>query len=244
MISIVMPAHNEERYLEPAIKTVVQGLRERGYDFEVIIAENGSTDRTGSRLSALAASHKEVAPIRLPAADYGAALRTGFDACSGEFVINFDVDFVDLAFLDEALMRLQDPSVAVVVGSKRAPGALDGRGIGRRVITSVFSTILRAGFGLRVTDTHGIKAMRRAAVQPIVGLCKFGEDVFDTELILRAERAGLVVVEIPVSVEELRPARTPIWSRIPRSLIRLGQLRVTLWLEGGGPDRERPQVIG
>lgn len=244
MISIVMPAHNEESYLEPAVKTVVDGMRQRGHQFEVIIAENGSTDRTGPALSALTGSIKEVVALRLPVADYGAALRAGFVASSGEVVINFDVDFVDLAFLDKALVLLQDPHVAVVVGSKRAPGALDGRGVGRRLITDVFSLILRKGFRLGVSDTHGIKAMRRAAVEPLVALCQFGQDVFDTELILRSERAGLVVVETPVAVEEIRPARTPIWTRIPRSLVRLAQLRIRLWKEGHGRDHEGPTVIG
>ena len=242
MISIVMPAHNEESYLEPAVKTVVDGMRQRGHQFEVIIAENGSTDRTAAELSVLTDTYEEVTALSLPEGNYGAALRAGFVASSGEVVVNFDVDFVDLTFLDEALTLLEDPHVAVVVGSKRAPGALDKRGIGRRLITQVFSLILRRGFGLGVSDTHGIKAMRRAAVGPLVGICQFGQDIFDTELILRSERAGLGVVETPVAVEELRPARTPIWPRIPRSLIRLGQLRVLLWKEGR--DRKHPTVIG
>lgn len=237
MISIVMPAHNEAGYLEPAVKTVADGLRQRGHEFEVIIAENGSIDRTGPEVWALAESYKEVVGLSLPEADYGAALRAGFLASSGDVVINFDVDFVDLDFLDEALTLLGDPNVAVVVGSKRAPGALDNRGFGRRLVTIVFSIILRKGFGLGVSDTHGIKAMRRAAVEPLVACCQFGQDVFDTELIIRTERAGLIVRETPVRVQELRPARTPIWTRIPRSMIRLGQLRVRLWREGRRPDR-------
>jgi glycosyltransferase AglD len=244
MISIVMPAHNEERYLEPAVKTVVEGLRERGHQFEVIIAENGSSDRTRTQLSALVARYDEVRAVELPVADYGAALRAGFMASSGDVVVNFDVDFVDLTFLDEALNRLRDPRVSFVVGSKRAPGASDGRGPLRRLVTAFFSLILRAGFGLRVSDTHGIKAMRKAPVQPLVELCQFGQDVFDTELILRTERAGLVIVETPVAVEELRPARTPIWSRIPRSLIRLGQLRIRLWHERCRGDQEHPGAFG
>jgi glycosyltransferase involved in cell wall biosynthesis len=228
MISIVMPAHNEEGYLEPAVKTVVEGMRERGHPFEVIVVENGSVDRTEVELTSMVDSYPEVSALRLRLADYGAALRAGFLAASGEVVVNFDTDFVDLAFLDEALLRLQDPRIAVVVGSKRAPGALDERGIGRRTVTSVYSFILRTGFGLRVSDTHGIKALRRNAIYSIVGRCHFGQDVFDTELILRTERAGLRVLETPVAVKEVRPPRTPIWSRIPRSLLRLAQLRLRL----------------
>jgi glycosyltransferase involved in cell wall biosynthesis len=244
MISIVMPAHNEEGYLQQAVVAVVAGLRERGQPFEVIIAENGSTDLTPHELASLQETYNEVAAVRLPAADYGAALRSGFLAARGDIVVNFDVDFVDLAFMDQALRRFEDPEVALVVGSKRAPGALDQRGLGRKVVTTVFSLLLRYGFGLQVSDTHGIKAMRREAVAPLVTNCRFGQDVFDTELVLRAERAQLVVVEVPVAVEELRPARTSIWARIPRSLVRLVQLRVGLWRERLFADRGSRRAIG
>ena len=243
MISIVMPAHNEEGYLKQAVITVVAGLRERGQPFEVIIAENGSTDGSPDELDSLESMYEEVAAIRLPVADYGFALRSGFLAARGDIVVNFDVDFVDLAFLDEALRHFEDSELALVVGSKRAPGALDGRGPGRKAVTTVFSLLLRYGFGLKVTDTHGIKAMRRHLLAPLVSKCQFGQDVFDTELVLRAERAHLLVIEVPVAVEELRPPRTPIWSRIPRSLVRLVELRMGLWRERIVADRRGRRVV-
>ncbi len=115
-----------------------------------------------------------------------------------------------------------------MVGSKRGPGAQDQRPVGRRVVTAVFSAVLRHGFGLHVSDTHGIKALRRAPLLPLVEACEFGEDIFDTELIIRAERAGLAVRELPISVADQRPPRTPILRRIPRSLVGLLRLRVAL----------------
>jgi len=54
MISVVMPAHNEQGYLEPAVKTVVTGLRDRGAEFEVIVAENGSVDGSPAEADHLA----------------------------------------------------------------------------------------------------------------------------------------------------------------------------------------------
>ena len=60
-------------------------------------------------------------------------------------------------------------------------------------------------FGLGVSDTHGMKAMRRETVEPIVRQCRFGTDLFDTEFVLRADRAGLAIAEVPVTVEERRP---------------------------------------
>jgi glycosyltransferase involved in cell wall biosynthesis len=231
MISIVMPAHNEQGYLEPAVKTVVTGLRDRGPRFEVIIAENGSSDATTTEASQLARTFPEVRVLHAPVADYGRALKAGFLAAHGGIVANFDVDSVDLGFLDDALGLLcadQPDSTVIVVGSKRSPGAQDQRALGRRLVTSVFSAVLRHGFGLQVSDTHGMKVLVRASLLPLVEACEFGGDIFDTELILRAERAGLHVRELPVSVVDQRPPRTPIVRRIPRSLLGLVRLRLAL----------------
>ena len=69
-----------------------------------------------------------------------------------------------------------------------------------------------------------LKALRREPLLPVVARCQFGRALFDTELILRTERAGLVVAEIPVDAEELRPARTSIIRRIPRTISGLARL--------------------
>ena len=101
----------------------------------------------------------------------------------------------------------------------------------RRMVTLVFSTILKVGFGLGVSDTHGMKVLRRQPIVPLAEACKFGTDLFDTELILRAERAGLRSGEVPVVVQELRPSRSSIARRIPRTMANLVKLRITLWRE-------------
>jgi glycosyltransferase involved in cell wall biosynthesis len=234
MISVIMPAHNEQGYLEPAVKAVVSGLAGRPLDFEVVVAENGSTDATHADAEELARTYPEVKVLHWPVADYGLALRHGFLAAAGEVVVNFDVDLVDIGFLERALDALDDSSVAVVIGSKRAAGANDERRLARRVVTAVYSYVLRRGFGLSVSDTHGLKALRREPLLPVVERCRFGGDLFDTELVLRAERLGLKVVEIPVSVADTRPSRTAISRRIVRSLRGLAALRVALWREAGG----------
>lgn len=230
--SIVMPAFNEAELLERSVADVTEGLLARGAPFEVIIVENGSRDATPAIADRLAASIPQVEARHLPEADYGAALRAGVLDARGETVVIFDVDYYDLGFVTDAYARLAAPDQpAIVVGSKRAEGARDERGFLRRLVTAVFSASLRYGFGLRVSDTHGMKAMRRVAVEPLARACRFGTDLFDTELILRAERAGLLVVELPVVVVERRPSRSPIWRRVPRTLWGLARLRVMLWRE-------------
>ena len=146
-----------------------------------------------------------------------------------DLVVNFDVDLFDLGFLREASLRMWAPGGPdVIVASKRGAGADDRRHWTRKVVTGVFSTLLRFGFGLRVSDTHGMKALRREPAQAIGRTCLFGTDLFDTELILRMERAGYRSDEIGVTIEETRPARTPILSRIVRSVRGLATLWVAL----------------
>jgi glycosyltransferase involved in cell wall biosynthesis len=228
MISIVMPAHNEQGYLEPAVKAVLAGMRDRDAGFEVVIVENGSVDDTAAEAAVLAQTFPEVRVLRSPAADYGKALKSGFRAATGDIVVNFDVDLVDLGFLDAALGVITSTDAAIVVGSKRSPGAEDQRSIGRRFITAAFAAVLRVVFGLRISDTHGLKAMQRLPLVDLVERCQFGADIFDTELILRAERAGLTVEEVPVVVREQRAPRTSILRRIPGALLGLGRLRLSL----------------
>ncbi len=229
-VSVVMPAHNESGLIDQTLKELVVALRERDLTFELLVVENGSTDSTLADARAFASDDPTVSVLTRPEADYGEAMRAGILAATGTVVVVFDVDYYDPAFIDRVLPALTVPDgPAIVVGSKRAPGTHDTRPWPRRAITAGFSSVLRVGFGLRVSDTHGMKAMRRTTVEPIVRRCRNGTDLFDTELVLRADRAGLDVTEVPVTVAERRPSRTPIARRVPRTVWGLGRLRVQLW---------------
>jgi glycosyltransferase involved in cell wall biosynthesis len=224
-----MPAHDEAAFIGTAIREVAGGMRSRG-PFEIVVVENGSTDDTAEVAKALAEEIPELRVLSLGAPDYGRALRMGFLAAEGDVVAFFDVDYFDLGFLDRAVTLIEAPDgPAVVVGSKRGEGALDTRPWPRRMVTLVFSTILKVGFGLTVSDTHGMKVLRRQPLIPLAERCRFGTDLFDTELILRAERAGLKAGEVPVVVQELRPSRSSIAKRIPRTMANLVKLRIYLW---------------
>jgi glycosyltransferase involved in cell wall biosynthesis len=236
MLSVVMPAFNEAGFLEESVRDVTAGLRARGEPFEVLVVENGSTDGTFDLALRLAAADDSVRALQRPVADYGDALRAGLLDARGDVVVNFDVDYYDLTFLSEAVERVRAAGgPSIVVASKRSEGATDERPLRRRIVTMTFGMLLRAGFGLGVSDTHGMKAMRRADVEALAEQCRFGVDLFDTELVLRAERAGLAVAELPAHVEERRPARTSIWTRVPRTMWGLVRLRVAI--KGWRPPR-------
>jgi glycosyltransferase involved in cell wall biosynthesis len=235
VLSVVMPAHNEAEYLETAVREVHDGLRARDLDFELLVVENGSTDGTLEIAHKLAREYTGVRAISRPVANYGAALRDRLIASTGELALTFDVDYYTLDFVDQALPLLEagDSAPVMVVASKRATGSRDERPWPRRLVTAVFGWLLRVGFSLSVSDTHGMKAMRRAPIELLVQRCRFVSDLFDTELVIRSERSGLRVAELPARAEERRPSRTPIWRRVPRTLVGLVVLRITLWREGG-----------
>jgi hypothetical protein len=100
-------------------------------------------------------------------------------------------------------------------------------------VTFGFAAVLRVGFGLRVSDTHGMKALDRKRVLTLAEVCRSDGELFDTELILRAERAGAGVEELPVTVSERRPSRTSITRRAVRTLAGLARLRVALARRSG-----------
>ena len=89
-------------------------------------------------------------------------MRDGFLAARGEWIANVDIDYFSGEFLTAALALADEADV--VLASKRAPGADDRRSIVRRLGTLVFNVLLRLLFGSRVSDTHGMKVIRRTVV--------------------------------------------------------------------------------
>ena len=233
-LSIVLPAHNEVMLLGSTVTNLVTGLSERARTFELIVAENGSSDGTLHLAELLAIQFEQVRVLHSPTGDYGGALVRGFQAARAPIVVNFDVDYYDLAFLDAALERLAAGS-ELVLASKRAPGARDDRPILRRALTAGLAVLLRTVLGLRVSDTHGMKALRRAPLASIVSACTMRESMFDAEMVLRAERAGLSIAEIPARVLERRPPRTSLARRTLESVVGIVVLWRRLRSEEPGP---------
>lgn len=221
--SIIIPVHNEESFLAGAVTGLRAELQEAGIAYELLLCENGSTDRTRDLALGLAGNEPRTRVLTTDAPDYGGAMKMGVLAARAPYVIVFDIDYYSVEFLQKALTLLDDYDV--VLASKLAPGTQDNRGISRKVITRGFSVSLKALFGMKVRDTHGIKAFRRIPIEPIVLQSRMSKDLFDTEVVLRAERAGLRIKEIPIVIEEKRLARSNILKRIPRTVLGLLKLR-------------------
>ena len=228
-ISVVIPVHNEAGYIDAALPQLAEALESVGEAFEIIVAENGSTDATADIADRFAQADNRISVIRLPDPDYGAAMRRGFLEAKGAWVVNFDIDYFSSDFLRSGLQV--DDSIDIVLASKRVEGSDDQRSPLRRLGTWGFNLVLRLLFRSRVTDTHGMKMIRRPVVEALVPRVRSTKDLFDTELVIRAERAGHRIAEIPTKVEELREARSSFFSRIPRTLMGLFRIRRALWTE-------------
>ncbi len=133
-----------------------------------------------------------------------------------------EIDLCDLDFHRRALELLRSGEAELVIGSKAMPGAHDRRPLGRRAATRIYNGLLRVTLGFHGTDTHGLKAFRRAALLPVVGRCIVGHDVFASELVIRAEREGVRVREIPVELAEKRAPSVRLLRRVPKVLATSG----------------------
>jgi len=162
--------------------------------------------------------------VELEKPDKGEALRRGFAEAKGDWVISVDVDYFSTEFFRAVLESDAD----VVIGSKRDPESQDQRPLLRRFATAVFNLMLRLLLGSRVSDTHGMLGFRPWVLERHAPITVSGTDLFDTELILRAERDGAKIQEVPVIVSELREARSGLFGRIPRTLRGLLRIRRSL----------------
>jgi len=228
--SVVIPIHNEAECLETEVAELVREMEAKGVDYELILAENGSSDATPDMCFGLASANPRIQVLRVDVPDYGYAMKTGMLAGRGDFIVNFDIDFHDVAFMLKA-GDLLAAGAGIVVGSKLMEGAEDKRSPIRHMISYGFTTILRILFDRHMDDTHGMKALRREVVQEYAPQTVMRQDIFDTELIIRARRGKVKVTAIPVTVEEKRKARSSIVRRMPRTMKALLRLRLILWKE-------------
>jgi glycosyltransferase involved in cell wall biosynthesis len=228
-ISIVLPVYNEETILDATLRDVLVGLTridDRPSNSEVVVVVNGCTDRSAAIAEDWSGREPRVRIVAQKRPSYGAAIRTGIIESRGDTVVIFNADFYDFGFLSAALPLLE--RCDCVVGSKVLEESKDERPLKRRAVTRAFNLILRIGFGYRGSDTHGLKAMRREALVPIVRRCVTDREIFDTEFLIRAQRAGLRIIELPVRVSEMRETRYGLVRRIGTTIVDLIRIRATL----------------
>ncbi|GMV12448.1 MAG: glycosyltransferase family 2 protein [Polyangiaceae bacterium] len=231
-ISIVIPVYNEEGILHSAVVDLRERLGPLGWKYEVILAENGSRDGTVEIAKELAEKYPEVRWLSAGEPNYGKALRAGILASRGELVLCDEIDLCDTDFHKRAVELLESGRADMVIGSKLIGGASDERPLLRHAASVFYTGLLRVLLGFRGTDTHGLKAFRRSTLLPLVEACLVEKDVFASELVIRAYRDELRVLEIPVRVIEKRPPSINLFKRVPNVLKSVVKLTWAIRIKG------------
>lgn len=192
-LTILMPCLNEERTIAACIREAQGYLTRRHCSGEVLIADNGSTDRSAAIAESLGAR-----VVHCPAKGYGNALRCGLAAAEGAYIIMGDCDLsYDFSAIDQMHDLLRN-GADVVIGDRFAERPVDeAMPFSHRLGVPFLSWAARVKFGCTVNDFHcGLRGIRRQALQKLHFRC--GGMEFATEFIAEATRAGLRIAETPV----------------------------------------------
>src|SRR5579872_3091978 len=153
-ISIVIPIYNEQAILHAAVVDLRERLRPLGWSYEIILAENGSKDRTIEIGRELAVKYSDPAdgPVKIISMgepNYGKALKQGILLARGDLVICDEIDLCDADFHRRAVDILETGEADLVIGSKLAVGAEDDRPMLRHVASIAYSGMLKVVLGFR-----------------------------------------------------------------------------------------------
>ncbi len=224
-LSVVVPAYNEVNDLANMADGLALCLdRVVGSGkWQFVIVDNGSTDGTQERARLIADQWSTSKVLLLPRPNYGEAMFRGLEASDGEWAYIINVDFWDEAML--AWCWQHRGLYELVLGSKRADMSLNQQFKYRRALSWGLNSILQFFFGFVGSDTHGQKFLHLPALHSIIQSCKMRRGQFDTEMTLRASRAGLWLAEVPVPLAELRPPRNLMLAKIYRNLVDILRLR-------------------
>ncbi len=210
-VSLVIPAYNESAIVLDTIRAASAKLAELTEDYEVLIVDDGSTDGMAAlvrgcgdprvRLEGYAPNHGK-----------GRAVRTGMLAARGEVVLCTDADLaygVDVFAV--ILDRFRAGDAGLVIGSRR----LGGEGYKnypplRILMSKCFGLLSHMISGLPYDTQCGIKGYRREAAERIFSRCTTDGFSFDFEVLMRADRLGLKVEQIPVSVVNFRESKVNV----------------------------------
>jgi len=227
--SVVIPVFNEEEIFLDSANKIYKICKEMNKPFEIIFSENGSSDNTVNLIQTFINDKDNCFMIRNEIANYGLALKNGFENSKNELIISFDIDYFSKRFLEQSLNLNQE--FVALVASKRMSESEDKRTFVRKLATSTFVFILKILFQTSLSDTHGMKAIRRNNIQKEINNVISSQDIFDTELLIRIEKSGFKIQEVPTKVNEIRPSVSVIFKRIPRTLKSLFRLRYQLFKE-------------
>jgi glycosyltransferase involved in cell wall biosynthesis len=206
-IVVAIPVLNEEQVLRATVEEILRFAASGLSDHEtiVVVADNGSTDKTREIGPALAAERPAVRYRRLEERGKGLAIRTVWSENPADVYVFMDADLAtDLAAMP-SLVAAAAESGGLAIGSRFLSGSKVDRSLLRRILSRGYRLFARLMLRTEVSDLPcGFKAAAPRVVSEVVPVVKNNGWFFDTELVIRAERAGLPVREIPVAWSEER----------------------------------------
>ena len=216
IVSIFIPAYNESKIIENTIKKSLVSLKQLKVNFELVIADDGSKDKTPEIVKRMMKGEKR---IRLFGKDKnygrGEILNLAFKTAKGTVVAFYDADLsVDLNYLPLLIHSIRDLNYDVATGSRWLKEAKVKRGLCRFFISFVYNKIISILFYTRLRDHQcGFKAFKKYIILDLVkemGMDKHRRWSWDTELLLRAQMKGYKIHEFPVNFEEKRRTKTKL----------------------------------
>lgn len=169
-ISVIIPAYNSEAYLEPCVRSVLQQTYQ---NLEILLIDDGSTDKTWELCQALAAADSRIRPIRKENGGVSAARNAGIDASTGALLSFLDADDMLEEGALESLLKVQLDTHAEIVAARLADGAEAGRRSGEVLIWTGTEALQRS------LEDHPLtySACGKLYTRKIVGQTRFQEDI-------------------------------------------------------------------
>jgi glycosyltransferase involved in cell wall biosynthesis len=203
-VDLVIPVYNEEDALPRSIPILAAFLKANlPNPWQIIIADNASTDGTRAVSEELCREHPRVSYLYLPQKGRGRALRTAWLASAADIVSYMDVDLsTDLSHFPQLVQALES-GYHIAIGSRLSRGANVTRSLKRTFISRSYNLLIQGLFLTALVDTQcGFKALTRQAAQAIVPSIKNNNWFFDTELLIIAAKRGYRVKVAPVKWDE------------------------------------------
>ena len=204
-ISVVLPAHNEAERIAEAVKQAKQSLDKISSSFEILIAEDGSTDGTAEIARRIEAGEPCVRHIHsAERLGKGKALGRAFKLAKGETLAFVDVDLsTDMIHLEELINAIKGEKYEFATGSRLLNGSEVARSFKRTVMSTVYNLLVRTILKSKIRDHQcGFKSFRRQSLLNILEKVEDEQWFWDTELLVRAQRAGYRVKEFPIKWDE------------------------------------------
>jgi uncharacterized protein (TIRG00374 family) len=229
-VSVVLPAYNEADSIEGTVRTTLDTLAAflPAGSFEVIVAEDGCDDRTPAVADRLAAADDRVRHVHSDERlGRGGALEHAFAAAEGDTLVYFDTDLAtDMGYLEGLIERVRSGEADVATGSRWLPGNVADRPAKRGVPSRVYNGLVRLFLRSPLRDHQcGFKALSREAFERLHADVADDHWFWDTELLVRAQRAGLDVAEFPVEWEPKGDTKVDL----VRDVFGMGSQILRLW---------------